>query len=198
MARPPRSTGSRWTRALIRNTLLLLIPVTVVWLLATPVYNRMLLSWSAGILHVFEHPRVTELPPRDPHHAYIQRLDFPPAKSLVFSFRVSDLHFPLILLGALFLAVPKVPWRERLANLGLAVFATALFDIALVILYVKFCYSNQLGAWSLAHYGVAARNLYGLAKHLFDLPFKLALPLLLWCGFYLPRMRSEMESERPA
>jgi len=58
-------------------------------------------------------------------------------------------------------------------------------DIALVFLDVKFVYATQLGSWSLAHYGTFSRNLYGLAKHLLDLPGKLALPLALWAAFYL-------------
>jgi hypothetical protein len=180
---------------LVRNTLLWLLPVAVVWVLATPFYNRLLLRSSASLLHLAEHPAVTELPPKDANDAYVERLDFPPAKSLVFAFRVTDLHFPSILLGALFLGVPGIPWRVRLRNLGIAAAVTVVFDVVLVVVYVKSCYANQLGAWSLAHYGPVARNLYGLGKHLLDLPFKLALPLLLWAGFYLPHL---LAARRPA
>jgi|HubBroStandDraft_3_1064219.scaffolds.fasta_scaffold192877_1 hypothetical protein len=189
--RPASAGPSRpaWSpAALARNTLLWLLPVAVVWVLLTPFYNRLLLRCGEQLLHLAEHPAVTALPPRGAHDAYVQRLDFPPAKSLVYGFRVTDLHFPLVLLGALFLGVPGVPWRERLRNLGLALLATLAFDLVLVVFYVKACYAAQLGAWSLAHYGPVARNLYAQGKHLLDLPFKLALPLLLWCAFYLPRL----------
>ncbi len=50
---------------------------------------------------------------------------------------------------------------------------------------MKFTYATQLGAWSVAHYGSFAQNFWGLGKHLFDLPFKLTLPFLLWAVFYL-------------
>jgi hypothetical protein len=38
--------------------------------------------------------------------------------SLVHSFRVTDVHFHLVMLMALFLAVPHLSWRRRLENLG--------------------------------------------------------------------------------
>src|SRR6185295_10256761 len=106
-------------------------------------------------------------------------------RSLIHSFRVTDVHFHLVMLMALFLAVPSVSWRRRGENLGWALLAVVFFDIALVFFRVKFVYATGLGAWSLAHYGTFARNFWGLGKHLLDLPVKFALPLLLWSGFYL-------------
>jgi hypothetical protein len=178
----PAAPQRNWAARLIRNVLLALVPVWLVWALLTPVYNRILLGSGRNLLHLTESPNVTDLPRRDAHFAYIQRLDFPPAKSLVHSFRVTDLHFHFVLLGALFLGVPGIPWRERLGNFGWACLITVFF---VLFFYVKFVYATQLGDWSLSHYGPFARNFWGLGKHLLDLPFKLALPLLLWAGFYL-------------
>ena len=191
---PPR----RWTALLIRNTLLWLVPVAVLWWLATPVYNRVLLRSAGGILYLFEHPAVTDLLAKGDHDAYVVRRDFPPAHSLVYPFRVSDVHFHLLLLGALFLAVPGIPWRERLGNLAAAGLITVAYDVLLVVFIVEFAYATHLGAWSLAHYGAFARNFFGLGKHLLDLPFKLALPLLLWCAFYLPRLSTAAAGAAPA
>jgi hypothetical protein len=174
-----------WATLLIRNVLLALVPVWLVWTLLTPLYNRFLLVSARNLLHLTESPSVTELPRQGDHFAYVQRLDFTPAKSLVHSFRVTDLHFHFVLLGALFVAVPGIPWRERLANLGWACLITIFFDIFLLFFYVKFVYATQLGDWSLSHYGAFARNFWGLGKHLLDLPFKLSLPLVLWAAFYL-------------
>jgi hypothetical protein len=193
--RPSRAPGAGaapergWATRLALGTLLWLLPVTFVWLLATPIYNRVLLRSAASILHVFEHPAVTDLLPKGDDDAYVVRRDFPPARALVLPFRVTDVHFHLILLGALFLAVPGVPWRQRLLNLGAAVLITIAYDVVLVIFFAEFAYATQLGPWSLAHYGAFARNFWGLGKHLLDLPFKLALPLLLWCGFYYALLR---------
>jgi hypothetical protein len=183
---------------LIRNTLLWLVPVAVVWWLATPVYNRFLLRNAAGLLHLVERPVVTDLLPRGDHDAYLVRRDFPPARRLVRPFHVTDVHFHLLLLGALFLAVPEMPWRERVRNLAIAVLVTIAYDVLVLVSIVEFVYSTQLGAWSVAHYGAFARNFYGLGKHLLDLPFKLALPLLLWCAFYLRRLRGAASGALPA
>jgi hypothetical protein len=190
--RPPRS----WALQLVLNALLWVLPVAGVWLVATPVYNRFLLGSAENLVRLTESPNATNLLRKDNHFAYIQRRDLPPAKSLVHSFRVTDVHFHLVMLGVLFLAVPRVPWRRRLENLGWAVLITIFFDIFLIFLYVKFTYATQLGAWSVAHYGVFARNFWGLGKHLFDLPFKLALPLLLWAGFYIKELMAGIGRER--
>jgi hypothetical protein len=186
-ARPARASRS-WATLLIRNILLAIVPVWLVWSLLTPVYNRFLLVSARNLLQLTESPNVTELPRRDTHYAYVQRRDFPPAKSLVRSFRVTDLHFHFVLLGALFLAVPGIPWRQRVANFGWAALITVFFDIFLLFFYVKFVYATQLGPWSAAHYGPFAQNFWGLGKHLLDLPFKLALPLFLWAGFYIRQL----------
>lgn len=178
----------RWTYRLVRNTVLWLVPVALLWALLTPAYNRFLEVAGQNLLRVVESPNLTRLERSDEHTAVIARLDFPPQREVVGSFRLTDLHFPAILLGALFLAVPRVRWQERLSNLGVALVATAVFHVVLVLFWVKFFYATQLGAWSLEHYGAFARNFWGLGKHLLDLPVKLALPFLLWAGFYLDRL----------
>lgn len=198
MAADGKRPGARqpgWAWRLIRNTLLWLVPVAVLWVLARPVYNRQLLRLAGGILHLVERPVVSDLVPKGDDDAYVVRRDFPPSRALVYPFRVSDLHFHLILLTALFLGVPGIAWRERLANLAIAAMVTVAYDVLLVVFIVKFAYATQLGAWSIAHYGALARNVYGLGKHLLDLPFKLALPLLLWSAFYLPRLLQESAAE---
>jgi hypothetical protein len=190
-ASPPQVRRS-WAGRLIRNILLWIVPVWLVWTVLTPVYNRFVKTAAENLLLLSESPNITELLMQDPHTAHIRRRDFPPSRSLVGSVRVTDLHFDLVLLAALFLAVPDVPWRERMANLGWAVLIAVFFHLLLLFFWVKFVYATQLGAWSLAHYGPFARNLYGLGKHLLDLPFKLSLPLVLWAAFYIGRMLEEM------
>jgi hypothetical protein len=175
---------------LVRNLALAVVPVVLVWLLVTPFYNRFLTYAGANLVRWTESPNVTTLTPalEDRHYAWIDRDDFPPARRRVGSLRLTDLHFPLVMLGTLFLAVPDVPWRERLANLGWALLILVFFHLALVLFHVKFAYATQLGDWSFEHYGAFRRNFWGLGKHLLDLPIKLALPLALWVGFYYPRL----------
>jgi len=178
------------TLRLLRNLALAAVPVALVWLALTPFYNRFLIAAGGNLVQLTEVPNRTELLPAvdEPHYAYVIRTDFPPASRRVTSFRLTDLHFHLVLLAALFLAVPGVPWRQRWANLGWALLVAVFFHLLLVLLWVKFTYATQLGAWSLAHYGPLARNFWGLGKHLLDLPVKLALPLVLWAAFYLRRL----------
>ena len=170
----------------LRNLLLWAVPVAAVWLALTPLYNRFLVASAQNLLHLAERPDVTELAPAAQGEGYylILRKDFPPAKRQVYSLRVTDIHFHLLLLATLFLAVPEVRWRRRLGNLGWALLIAVFFHIVLVFFWVKFAYATQLGDWSLEHYGAFARNFYGLGKHLLDLPFKLAFPLVVWAGFY--------------
>jgi hypothetical protein len=193
MAKPAGKAPRRsWGFLFIRNTLLWLLPVVVVWTLLTPFYNRFLLASAENLVQLTESPNVTKLLRKDRHFAYVSRLDFPPAKSLVHSFRVTDVHFHLLMLGTLFLAIPRIPWRRRLESLGWALLITIFFDVFLVFFQVKAAYATRLGAWSLAHYGPFARNFWGLGKHLLDLPFKFSLPFLLWAGFYLEELMAEI------
>jgi hypothetical protein len=185
-----------WAGRLVRNVLLWVIPAWVAWTLLTPVYNRFLVVAAENLLQITESPNASDLYLRGKHDAFVQRRDLPPARSLVHAFRVTDVHFHLVLLAALFLAVPDVPWGKRLENLGWAALVTVFFDLFLCFFVVKAAYATKLGPWSLSHYGPFARNAYGLVRHLLDLPFKLGLPLLLWSGFYLGRMMEEMERGR--
>lgn len=184
-AQRKKDPRSSWVVRLVRNTLLLLVPAALVWALLTPVYNRFLLGSAQNLVRLTESPDETNLLRKDEHFAYVQRRDFPPAKSLVHSFRVTDVHFHLVMLGALFLGIPGIPWRRKLENVGWALLITIFFDIFVIFFYVKAAYAVRLGAWSLAHYGAFARNFWGMTMHLFDLPLKFALPFLLWAGFYL-------------
>ena len=187
--RPAEPRGLRFG-VFLRNLLLALVPVVLVWMFLTPFLDNFLRVAGESLVHLTESPDVTRLLPAaaDRHYAQVQRLDFPPARRNVSNFRVTDVHFPFVLLGILFLAVPEVPWRQRLSRLGWAALALLLFDVVLVLFWVKFIYATQLGAWSLEHYGAFARNFWGLGKHVLDLPIKLALPFALWVGFYLDRL----------
>ncbi|MCH9651431.1 MAG: hypothetical protein K0U98_24610 [Deltaproteobacteria bacterium] len=173
-----------------RNVVLWLLPVALVWILLTQFYNRFLTISAENLLHLTETPDITQLHPhaKDRHYITVSRGDFPPARSKVYSIRVTDIHYHLILLGALFLATPGVPLRKRFSNLGWAILITIFFDMILLFFWVKFAYATQLGSWSVANYGAFWRNFFGLGKHLLDLPFKLALPLALWATFYFPRL----------
>jgi hypothetical protein len=182
----PRSWGARFALA----TALWLPVAALSWSLATPFYNLFLVKAAERLTRITETPAVTRIALDRGHQAVISRTDTRAGGRLPYAMRATDLHFPLVLLVALFLAVPGVPWRRRLENLGLALLVAVTFHLLDLFFWVRFVYATQLGDWSLSRYGPFARNFWGLGKHLLDLPVKLALPLVLWASFYLRQLLS--------
>lgn len=178
------ASSSSWSGRLVRNLLLWILPAVVLWVLVTPFYNRFLSVAGERLARAGEFPAVTRLYVQETHYLLVTRSDMSGKQGFVYKFRVTDLHFTLILTVALFLAVPAVERRRRAENLGWALLLSVLFHLLVLFFVVKFVYSTQLGAWSNEHYGPVAQNLWGFGKHMLDLPFKLALPFILWVAFY--------------
>ncbi|MFN7940267.1 MAG: hypothetical protein U0X73_01605 [Thermoanaerobaculia bacterium] len=186
-----------WIRRFVTRLVLWILPVAALWLALEPFYNKFLAASGERLLRMTESPAVTRLYVKDTHSVIVTRSDYAAEKGYLYGFRVGDVHFHLILLGALMLAVPDIPGRKRWENLGWSVLATIFFDILLVFFFVKFAYSTQLGQWSREHYGVFGRNFWGLGKHLLDLPFKFALPFLLWGAFYYGEFLAHLRPAKP-
>ena len=174
-----------WSGRFALGVALWLIPMAVVWSLLTPSYNLFLTTSAENLVRLFESPDATRLLAHDEHHFIVTRTDVATTKSRFGSVRVTDVHFPLIMLGAFFLAVPGIPWRQRLENLGWAGLVSIFFHIVSLLFWVHFIYATQNQEWSAEHYAPWQMNFWGLGKHLLDLPFKFAMPLLLWAAFYL-------------
>lgn len=178
------SPARRWTGRFARGMGLWLVPVVVTWALLTPFYNRFLTHAAENLVRLTERPGVTRLLIADPHHLVITRTDLPPSRGPRRSVQTTDVHFPLILVGVLFLAVPGISWRTRAGALGWALLVSVFFHIISLFFWVKFVYALELGEWSLETYSAWERNFWALGKHLLSLPFKLALPWILWAGFH--------------
>ena len=179
-----RQPKRSWNAALVRGVLLWIVPVAAAWLILTPVYNRFLDAAGERLVRLTERPPVTHLYVQDTHFALVTRTDFASEKGHLYRIRLTDLHFNLILTGAMFHAVPGIPRGRRWENLGWASLISIFFHILLLFFFVKFVYATQLGSWSGQHYGSFGQNFWGMGKHLLDLPFKFALPLILWAAFY--------------
>ncbi len=176
----------QWATQLAKGLLIWIVPVIAAWLLLTSIYNPFLTKATENLVRLSESPSVTRLLTHDTHHFVVTRTDVPPPnKGFLSSVRVTDTHFPLIMTGLLFLAVPAVPLRRRLESLGWATLISVFFHIVSLFLWVKFIYATQLGAWSAENYSIFQQNFWGLSKHLADLPFKFAMPLILWSAFFL-------------
>lgn len=179
----------------VRNLALWAVPVILVWLAITPLYNRFLIRGVENLVQAVESPNKTRLRVHETHYALVYHKDVDANTSTghAGSFRMTDVQFTVLFVGLLFLAVPDVPNRKRLEALGWALLAMAFFHLLLGVFRVQFVYATQLGQWSLDHYSAFARNFWGLGKHVLDLAFKFALPLALWCAFYLDRLLPKAE-----
>lgn len=166
-----------------------LVPATLAWLVLTPWYNRVLAGSAEQLLHLFESPDQSRLHLKATHFLTLTRGDFRGGQAVAGEFKLTDSHFNWILLAALFLAVPDVPWRIRLRKFAWAAAILVVFHLTLVVFHVQFFPATQLGAWSRGNFGPAARNFFGLGKHLLDLPLKLGLPLALWAAFHWRTVR---------
>ena len=194
-ARPQRRG---WALRLARN-LAFTAPLAMAgWLLLSPFLSLFVVKAAERLTRMFERPAVTRIELSQGEDALISRGDTRAGGRLPYGVRVTDVHFPLVLLIAIFLATPDVEAGERFANLGYALLIVLFFFIIDLFFWVKFAYSTQLGAWSAAHYGPFARNFWGLGKHILDLPVKLALPFALWVAFYLRQLTGELFGETDA
>jgi hypothetical protein len=189
----PRRRG--WALRLARNLAFTAPIAMVLWLLVSPFLSLFISKAGERLTRLFERPAVTRIELSQGEDALISRADTRAGGRLPYGVRVTDIHFPLVLLIAIFLATPDIGSRERFANLGYALLIVLFFFILDLFFWVKFAYATQLGAWSAAHYGPLARNFWGLGKHVLDLPVKLALPFALWAAFYLRQLTGELFGE---
>ncbi len=183
MARPS------WFAAFLRRLLVWLPAAYLAWWLLVPIYNPFLARAGQSLVRLTEHPSVTTLQRRDRHFVLVDRSDAPSAR-LPYAVRLTDIHYPAALLAGLALAVPGVSWKRRFSVLGTSLVVLAVFHVVDLFFWVKFVYATQLGAWSLSAFDSFSRNLYGMGKHLLDLPVKLGLPLLLWVIGFWPEIVS--------
>lgn len=182
-----------WFNRFARNVVLAAVPVVAIWLTVTPFYNRFLATSATSLLNIIESPNQTRLVPHDQHHAVVVRADVSTPKGFLSSVRTTDLHFNWILMGVLLLATPSLTLGTRVRDLGIGTLALALFHVVLAFLWVQFVLATQLGSWSVEHYSEFARNGWGLAKHLADMPFKFGLPLAIWAALHLRELPREAD-----
>jgi len=150
------------------------------WWGATPWYDRLLAGAAEPVVRFLERPAATRLY-AEGREIVIDRSDFP-SNSARPGLPADDLTFNVGLFVALAatvrgLARDRGPGRFLLALALL--FAT---HAAAVVVNVEFLYATQLGPWSEAHYGAAARNFWGTAAHFYRVVGIHAVALLLWWG----------------
>lgn len=154
----------------------------IVWVLLSPLYDRMLASGAETIMRTFEKPKVTRLRPQADQFTTVDRADFDP-RSKRPAISIRDLTFNVVLLIALF-AASKRPYSDR--NIGgflIAAVMLALTHLLGVIVEVMSIYVAKLGMWSTVHYSDLERNVWGVANHAYRVVFMYAIAFALWWIF---------------
>ena len=135
----------------------------VLWFQAAPAYNAALAAAAEPLLRLDRRFAAAELV-ADQRAIRVAPRDttaLPPA-----SIPADQLTYNIILLVALFASNPR-PWRRRnLAAFGLSLMPVAIAHVLALLISIESTYAVRLGAWSDAHYGSFATNVW-LAAELF-------------------------------
>jgi len=151
------------------------------WLVLRPALDTVVCGLAEMLIRGYEQPRVTRLMPVD-HRAQVRRADLR-TDSTVPTVSLTEVHFNTIVLLALFLALPR-PWSRLQAERLVMGWCVLLgLQTLNLVFHVKFIYATALGDWSIQHYSVVGRNVYGFLQYFTDLPGRFASPFLIWIGF---------------
>jgi hypothetical protein len=152
------------------------------WLLLSPLYDRVIARGAEMTMRLFERPPVTRLRTGDDQYVTVDRSDFDP-RSKRPAIPLRDLTFNFVLLTALF-AYSRRPFSDR--NIGgflIACLLLAVTHIGAAITEVMSIYVAKLGLWSNVHYHSFARNFWGTANHFYRLVLMYAIAFALWWIF---------------
>ncbi len=153
----------------------------VVWLLVRPALDVAVAGFTQTLIRAFEYPRVTRLVVTD-HRVQVHRSDFR-SDSRIPTIPLTENNFNLIVLLALYLALPR-PWsRLQLERLFMGLCVLYLTQAMNLLFHVKTLYAMGLGEWSQQNYSDFARNFFGFWQYFTDLPGRFSFPFLIWLGF---------------
>jgi hypothetical protein len=147
----------------------------LVWVALSSPYERALAGSAGAVLRLFERPAVTRLEAAA-GGIRIERRDFPPGSPRPV-LPATDIHFNFVLLLSLFaIDLPGVRFGRSLSALILLF----LIHITALVFQVQSVYAMSLGAWSAAHYGPFARNVWAGGFHFYQIVGRFAAPFALW------------------
>jgi hypothetical protein len=154
----------------------------IVWVLLSPLYDRVIGAGAQAVMRAFEKPKVTRLVMAEDKLTTVDRSDFDP-RSKRPAISIADLTFNWVLLLALFAAAPRTLSDRNIGGFLAASAALALTHILGVVTRVRSIYVAQLGMWSTVNYTSFDRNLWGTADHFYRLVLMYALAFGLWWIF---------------
>ena len=157
---------------------LALAVATLFWLGFSAPYERAVAGVAQAVLRAFERPPVTRLEP-GAREVVVRRSDFPPGAGTT-GLPAADLHANFVLLAALFALHPRPLRGDRVVVFLVGCLVLAAVHVAALALEVRSLYATRLGAWSLAHYGPVARNVWGAAFHFYLVAGRFAAPFMIW------------------
>ena len=150
----------------------------VLWIGLAEPYHRTLATPAQISIRLFESPSVTRLR-AEKREVIVDREDFPPASPRP-GIPAEDLDFNVAILTALF-ATRRRPFSDRsLKKLAAALALLWVTHLVALVFAVESLYASELGPWSAAHYGTAARNFWATGHHFYRIAGMFAVPFVLW------------------
>jgi hypothetical protein len=168
-------------RSFLRRLPVAAVVALVLWLLLRPALDGAVCGLAELLIRAYEYPRVTRLVPVE-HRADVRRVDLR-TDSAIPTVALTEIHFNTIVLLALSLALRRPLSRRQLQRLVMGWSVLFLSQSLNLVFHVKLLYAAGFGDWSLQHYSVVARNVYGYLQYFTDLPGRFAFPFLIWIGF---------------
>jgi hypothetical protein len=156
------------------------------WFAFSGPYEKTVASAAGSLIRIFESPAVTTLSAAG-GEIRVDRSDFPPASPRP-GLPAADLHFNFVLLAALFAFVPHPLEPGRFLRFWLAAAGLWAVHVLALVFQVESVYATRLGAWSQAHYGAFARNVWAGGFHFYQIAGRFAAPFALWWLFVKPEI----------
>lgn len=146
------------------------------WQWTTPSYDALLARATQPLVRIDARLRNAELVARGDRIDVVSHTGEPPAINIP----APQLTFNVILLIALF-ASNRRPFSDRsLRAFGLSLLVVLLLHPFSLLLSIESTYAIRLGAWSDAHYGSTAQNLWVMAELVWRLAVMFGLSFACW------------------
>jgi glycerol uptake facilitator-like aquaporin len=167
-----------------------------VWVMLSPVYDRVVASGAETVMRAFERPKVTRLRIEADNYVTVDRSDFDP-RSKRPAIPIRDLTFNFVLLCALF-AAAKRPFTDRhIGGFVLASIVLAITHVLAAVTEVMSIYVAKLGPWSVANYSDLSRTVWGVANHSYRIVLMYAIAFALWWVFRDPGTEPAKAPKKP-
>ena len=157
----------------------------LIYVVLTPLYDRLIAEVAEKTLRAFERPAVTSLHRAPDGNVTVDRSDFDP-RSKRPGIPLRDLTFNFVLLCALFAANERTLSDRNIGGFLAASAVLGLTHVLGAVTEVMSIYALKLGMWSTMHFTPFERNFWGVANHFYRLVLMYAIAFALWWIFRAP------------